>query len=182
MCCESGVCKNRIKKHNIAVDIMFHSSTTLIHIFFLSYSAKSNMFQLFCLIILNKQTKNTSVVLSGLWLHVNRQAFLPGPHASLCVPVKCWVPERERSRCWEGGAAGCHRVDERVCTSECPKRCRPAWGHRRSGRGGLRRGAAPAPGCSRSRERGENRYDHLSIVCLGFGWRCKTAIISLCRG
>lgn len=72
----------------------------------------------------------------------------PGPRASACVPVKCWVPERERIRGWGGDAVGCCRVGVSECAGESRRCCGPALGRRRSGRGGLPHAVTPAPGYS----------------------------------
>lgn len=98
-------------------------------------------------------------------LHHYHKASLPGPRASACVPVKCWVPERERSRDWGDGAAGCRRADASVCTSVRQRCCWPAWGHHRSGRGGLHRGATPAPGYSVQPREEQTEHEYLVCAC-----------------
>lgn len=110
-------------------------------------------------------------------------ASLPGPRASACVPVKCWVPERERSRGWGNGAAGCRHVGVSVCAGVCQRCCWPAWGHRRSGRGGLRRGATPAPGYSVQQREEQTEREYLMCV---FECECsqklRMCFLSPCRG
>lgn len=81
---------------------------------------------------------------------------LPGPRASACVRVKCWVPERERSRGWGAGAAGCRHAGVSVCVGVCQSCYGSVWGHHRSGRGGLHRGVTPAPGYSATAKKGAN--------------------------
>lgn len=91
---------------------------------------------------------------------------LPGPRASACVPVKCWVPERERSRGWGDGAAGCRHVGVSVCAGVRQRCCWPAWGHHRSGRGGLHHGATPAPGYSVQPREEQTQHECLMHECV----------------
>lgn len=91
---------------------------------------------------------------------------LPGPRASACVPVKCWVPERERNRGWGDGAAGFRHVGVSVCAGVCQRCCWPAWGRRRSGRGGLHHGEAPAPGYSVQPREEQTGHEYLMCVCV----------------
>ena len=104
-------------------------------------------------------------------------ASSPGPRASACVPVKCWVPERERIRVWGWGALGCHRTGASVCASQ--RSPGPGRGHRRSGRGGLHHGVTPAPGYSARTREQHTQHELLMLTCILYVWTKGLSFVSL---
>lgn len=98
------------------------------------------------------------ILLAGTFIHS------PGPHASACVPVKCWVPEKERSLGWVGDAADCRPVGAGLCVRQ--KCCGFVWGPHRSGRGGLLRGVTPAPGYSVRSTKEQRKHECLMWPCV----------------
>lgn len=107
----------------------------------------------------------------------------PGPRASACAPVKCWVPEKERSRVWAGGARGCRPSGVGVCAGVCQLCCGPVWSHHRSGKGDLHRGVTRAPDYSVGQR--HSSHEHSFSISASVG-DCRVeaclSFLSQCRG